>query len=172
MTSNFSLDKEYFKKLDPDIQAKVKQAHRDIKESIRRFTEFVDEDAEGFEAVIEAYDEEKPESKEEKEKRIEDSYKKALLTPLKSTRECLKLLKLQDIIVEYGNDETITDVGVGVFLVYAALEGSLISVKINLNYIDDRDYKEEIEDEIREIYKEASDIKECLEDKIYNILEW
>lgn len=172
MTSNFSLDKEYFKELDPDIQAKVKQAHRDIKESIRRFTEFVDEDAEGFEAVIEAYDEEKPESKEEKEKRIQDSYKKALLTPLKSTRECLKLLKLQDIIVEYGNDETITDVGVGVFLVYAALEGSLISVKINLNYIDDKNYKEEIEDEIREIYKEASDIKECLEDKIYNILEW
>ena len=43
------------------------------------------------------------------------------------------ILKLQELIVKYGNKDTITDVGVGVILVYAALEGSLISVKINLN---------------------------------------
>ena len=78
MTSNFSLDKEYFKELDPSIQEKVKQSHKDIKKSIKRFNEFIDADAKGFASVIEAYDEEKPESEEAKKKRLEESYKIAL----------------------------------------------------------------------------------------------
>ena len=130
----------------------------------------MDEDAKGFASVILAYEEEKIESREDKKKRLEENYKKALQAPLKNSRECLKLLKLQDIIVEYGNDETISDVGVGVILVYAALEGSLISVKINLNYIEDKEYKKKIEDEIKKMYKEAEDIKNCLIKKIDRIL--
>lgn len=171
MTSNFSLDKKYFKKLDPSIQEKVKQSHKDIQNSIDKFNEFIDEDAKGFASVIESYDEEKSETEEEKKKRLEESYKTALSTPLKCSRECLKLLKLQDAIVEYGNNHTITDVGVGVILVYAALEGCLISVKINLNYIDDKNYTKKIEDEISQIYKEASVIKNCLTEKVSKILE-
>lgn len=171
MTSNFSIDKEYFKKLDPSIQEKVKQAHVDIKKSMDKFNEYIDEDAEGFAHVILAYDEEVVESEEDKKKRLEESYKKALWTPLHCSRECLNLLKLQDIIVEYGNSDTITDVGVGIILVYAALEGCIISVKINLNYIDDEDYTKEIKDEIREIYKEASAIKNCLTEKVDGILQ-
>lgn len=171
MTSNFSLDKEYFKELDPTIQGRVRQTHRDIQKSIENFNEFIDEDAEGFASVIDAYNEDKLESEEERKKRLEDSYKTALTTPLRCSRECLKLLKLQDMIVEYGNDETITDVGVGVFLVFAALEGCLISVKINLNYIEDSIYKEKVKDELSDIYKQSITIKNCLADKIEKILD-
>lgn len=171
MTSNFSLDKEYFKELDPSIQEKVKQSHKEIKKSMDKFNEFIDEDAKGFASVIEAYDEEGLETEDEKKKRLERSYKKALITPLKCSKECLKLLKLQDAIVEYGNNETITDVGVGVILVYAALEGCIISVKINLNYIEDKKYKEQIEDEIKDIYIKSSAIKNYLTEKVAKILE-
>lgn len=171
MTSNFSVDKEYFKKLEPSIQEKVKKANIDIKKSIERFNEFIDRDAEGFASVILAYDEEIDENKEDKKKRLEDHYKRALQAPLLTSRECLNLLKLQDIIVEYGNNETITDVGVGVLLVYAALEGCLISVKINLNYIEDENYTQKIEDEINDIYKEAKAIKDCLTEKVDDILD-
>ena len=171
MTSNFTLDKEYFKELDPRIQEKVKQSHENIKKSMVKFNQFIDEDAKGFASVIVAYNEDKPESKEEKKNRLEKSYKKALATPLNCSRECLKLLELQDIILEYGNKETVTDVGVGIILVYAALEGCLISVKINLNYIEDLNYKEKIEAEINEIYERSSRIKDCLKDKIDRILE-
>ena len=170
MTSNFSLDKKYFKELDIDIQEKVKQAHSDIQKSILRFNEFMDEDAEGFCSVIKTYDEDH-ESEEEKKKKLDESYKKALATPLKCSKECLELLKLQDIIVEYGNNETITDVGVGIILVYAALEGCIMSVKINLNYIKDKSYTKGIQSEINDIYKEASVINTCLRAKVDSILE-
>ena len=171
MTSNFSLDKKYFKELDPNIQEKVKQSHKDIQKSIKKLNQYIDEDARGFASVIDAYNEDKVESEEEKKKRLEKSYKKALATPLRCSRECLKLLKLQDIIVEYGNVDTITDVGVGVILVYAALEGCLISVKINLNYIEDKDYREEIQDELDNIYEVAGAIRNRLTAKIDRILE-
>lgn len=172
MTSNFSIDKEYFKELDLDVQEKVKQTHRDIQESIVKFNKFMDEDAEGFCSVIDAYNEDNHESEEERKEDIEGSYKKALSTPLKCSRECLKLLKLQDTIVEYGNNETISDVGVGVILAYAALEGCLMSVKINLNYINDEDYTKKIQNEISDIYKEASDINVCIRGKIDKILHF
>ncbi len=171
MTSNFSVDKEYFKKLDPSIQEKVKQTHKDIKRSMERFNRFIDEDAKGFASVIEVYNEENHESEEHKKIRLEESYKRALSTPLKCSRECLELLKLQDIIVKYGNNQTITDVGVGIILVYAALEGCIISVKINLNYIEDIEYTEKISNEINNIYKESTIIKNCLSEKIDMILE-
>ncbi len=171
MTSNFSIDKKYFKELDLSVQEKVKQTHKDIQKSIIKFSEFMDEDAKGFVSVIQTYNEENFESEEEKKKELEKSYKKALTTPLNCSKECLKLLKLQDTIVEYGNNETITDVGVGVILVYAALEGCLMSVKINLNYIEDKNYTKEIQGEIASIYKEASLINNCLREKINKILE-
>ena len=79
---------------------------------------------------MDKFNEDKIKREEERKKRLEESYKKALITPLKCSRECLKLLKLQKSIVEYGNNETITDVGVGIILVYATLEGCIISVKI------------------------------------------
>lgn len=73
--------------------------------------------------------------------------------------------------MEYGNIDTITDVGVGVILVYAALEGCLISVKINLNYIEDKDYSDEIQDELDNIYEVASAIRNRLTAKVDRILE-
>ena len=171
MTSNFSIDKAYFKDLKKDVQEKVKQNHKDIKAAIGRLNNLIDEDARGFASVINAYNEDDTsESKKEKQARIQASYKKALATPLKCSRECLELLKLQESFVKYGNKDTITDVGVGVILVYAALEGSLISVKINLNYIDDKDYREKIEKEINNIYKESTIIKSSLTKKVENIL--
>lgn len=169
MTSNFSIDKEYFKELDKDIQESVKKSHKEIKKSIERLNEYIDEDAKGFASVLEAYKEEYK-TEEEKQDKIGQAYKKALATPLKTSRECLNLLKFQEAIVKHGNEDTITDVGVGVILTYAALEGSIISVKINLNYIEDPVYKDKIRGEIKNIYKDSTKIKDKLTAKVKDIL--
>lgn len=171
MTSNFSLDKKYFKELDIAVQEKVIQTHNDIRASIIEFNRFMDEDAKGFASVIKAYNEDVSEDESERKQRIEESYKNALATPLKCSRECLRLLKLQDTIVEYGNNDTITDVGVGVILVYAALEGCLMSVKINLNYIEDEIYTSALRREIDSIYNESSTVYSCIRSKIDDILD-
>nr|WP_300002494.1 cyclodeaminase/cyclohydrolase family protein [Tissierella sp.] len=172
MTSNFSIDKPYFKELKPEIQEEIKKNHDEIKKAIERINELIDEDARGFASVINAYNEkDESEDPHDRDQRIQESYRKALLTPLNCSRECLKMLKLQESFVDYGNKDTITDVGVGVILVYAALEGSLISVKINLNYIEDRGYTEKIEEEIKQIYKESSKIKRKLTEKVDKKLE-
>ena len=174
MTSNLSFDKKYFKELDPSIQEKMKTSHENIDESIGKINNFIDEDAEGFAAVIEEHSkgEGKTElEKEDRKRKLEESYKKALETPLNCSRECLKLLKNQKTIVEYGSDDTITDVGVGVILVYAALEGCVISIKINLKAIDDEEYVSSIEEEINDIYKESSGIKKELVEEVDKIVE-
>lgn len=173
MTSNLSFDKKYFKELDPSVQEKMEKSHQNIEESIGKINNFIDEDAEGFAAVIEEYGkgEGKTELEKEDKRKLEESYKKALETPLNCSRECLKLLKNQKTIVENGSHDTITDVGVGVILVYAALEGCVISVKINLKAINDKEYVSLIEKEINDIYKESSGIKKELVEKVDKIVE-
>lgn len=171
MTSNLSFDKEYFNELDLSIQEKMENSHKNIEESIGKMNNFIDEDAEGFANVIEELNKENNRSEEEKKEKLEASYKKALETPLKCSRECLEILRNQQTIVEHGNDDTITDVGVGVILVYAALEGCVISVKINLKAIDDSDYVEKIEKEINNIYKKSSGIKNSLLEEVDKIVE-
>lgn len=94
MTSNFSLDKDYFKELDPNIQEKVIQSHKDIKKSMDKFNEFIDEDAEGFACVIEAYNEDKVESEEEKiEDEIKDMYLKSSLIKDYLSKKVVKILE-------------------------------------------------------------------------------
>lgn len=79
MTSNFSLDKKYFKELDPNIQEKVKQSQKDIQNSIKKFNQYINEDARGFASVIDAYNEDKVESEEEKKKSFSLSFFKPFI---------------------------------------------------------------------------------------------
>lgn len=170
MTSNLSFDKNYFKKLDAEIQEKVKENHRIIQDSIKKLNQYVDEDAEGFAEVIETYEDKSFENQTEKKDELDKKYKQALTAPLKCSRDCVNILRAQAVIVEYGNEETITDVGVGVVLVYAALEGSLMSVKINLKSIDDEKYISKIKKETNNLCHEATSIKNKLRDKVDHIL--
>ena len=85
--------------------------------------------------------------------------------------ECVNVLKLQKVFALYGNQNAITDIGVGALLAYSGLEGALFNVKINLLSLKDEEYKNKIEEKIKKLLEEGKELKEELLDIVYKKLK-
>ena len=138
MVCNLSLDEAKFGAVLPEIQAIQSQAA----DLLTKLTRAVDEDAAAFNEVMAAYKLPKA-SEEEKTARlaaIQQSMKKAALLPLGVAGDCLEVLKLAGRILPIGNANAASDAAVSGLMAYAALQGAIYNVKINLGSIKDADF--------------------------------
>jgi len=172
MVYNLTKGKKAYQELDQATREKMDGNFEEIKKSIEKLNNFVDEDTKAFDHVMRAFKLPK-ETDEEKQKRgeaIQSGYKKALELPLECAKECKRVLEWQGVFAEHGNINAITDVGVGALLAYTGLEGALLNVSINLNSIKDQAYREEKTKEVEKILKEGKDLKEKLMERVYSRL--
>ena len=138
MVCNLSLDEAKFGAVLPEIQAIQSQAA----DLLTKLTRAVDEDAAAFNEVMAAYKLPKA-TEEEKTARlalIQQSMKKAALLPLSVAGDCLEVLKLAGRILPIGNVNAASDAAVSGLMAYAALQGAIYNVKINLGSIKDADF--------------------------------
>lgn len=174
MTGNITFENKSYDKLSEDAK---KELHEDIKEletSINKLMVIVDEDSTAFSGVLEAFKMPK-ETEEEKEARtasIQEGYKKALAVPMRCAEESLRILELTESFSRYGNLGVLTDTGIGILLAYAAVEGSLFNVRINLKSIKDEDYKKEKEEYSNQILSKAKSLRDELLEIVYGRLEF
>lgn len=161
MVCNLSLDEEKFQAVLPEIQAIRLEAFA-LQEKL---TTAVDEDAQAFNAVMNAY--KLPKSNdEEKEARlatIQQSMKQAALLPLGVAVDCLEALKLAARILPLGNPNAASDAAVSGLMAYAAVQGALFNVKINLGFIKDADFCATTRDRITAVSTEAKQENAALE---------
>jgi formiminotetrahydrofolate cyclodeaminase len=153
MVCNLSLDEEKFRQSLPEIQAIRSEAAA----LMEKLMLAVDEDAQAFNEVMAAYKLPKT-SDEEKSKRlatIQQSMKKAALLPLAVAGDCLEALKLAHRILPIGNANAASDAAVAGLMAYAAIQGALYNVKINLGFIKDTDFCNETRNRIAAITAEA-----------------
>ena len=61
--------------------------------------------------------------------------------PYKTAELSLEALKLDRLYGYYGNQNAITDIGVGTLIIYTGLEGAILNVKVNLSSIKDDTYQ-------------------------------
>ena len=138
MVCNLSLDEAKFGAVLPEIQAIQSQAA----DLLTKLTRAVDEDAAAFNEVMAAY--KLPKATEEEKKArlaaIQQSMKKAALLPLGVAGDCLEVLKLAGRILPIGNVNAASDAAVSGLMAYAALQGAIYNVKINLGSIKDADF--------------------------------
>lgn len=153
MVCNLSLDEEKFKQVLPEIQ----QIHDQTSALLEKLMLAVDEDAQAFKEVMNAYKLPKA-SEAEKATRlgtIQQAMKKAALLPLGVAGDCLEALKLAHRILPIGNANAASDAAVAGLMAYAAIQGSLYNVKINLGFIKDAEFCLETRELITEITTEA-----------------
>lgn len=172
MVYNLTEGKKSYKELDEKDRKELDSNFEEIKKSIQRLNNFVDEDTKAFDDVMKAFKmpKETDEEKQERSDAIQAGYKKALELPLDCAKEWKRVLELQDVFANYGNVNAITDVGVGALLAYTGLEGALLNVSINLNSIKDDDYREEKTKEAEELLKVGKELREDLMSKVYSRL--
>ena len=153
MVCNLSLDEAKFGAVLPEIEA-IRTESGDL---LAKLTRAVDEDAAAFNEVMAAYTLPKT-TDEEKTARlatIQQSMKKAAILPLGVAGDCLAVLKLAGRILPIGNANAASDAAVSGLMAYAALQGAVYNVKINLGFIKDADFCQKTCEQIAAISDEA-----------------
>ena len=91
--------------------------------------------------------------------------------PLKVSTLALKVLREVESLIEYSNQNTISDQGVSVLMLYSAIEGAAMNVLINLPGLEDEGLKKEFKQTIDEILFEAEELKDRLIEEVKYLLK-
>ncbi len=78
----------------------------------------------------------------------------------------IKILKLNEPLVDKGNPNLISDVGVAILIAESALRSAVLNVEINLSYIKDNDFCTEIRNKLKPIIAESSELRKKVYEKV------
>ncbi|MBQ3301357.1 MAG: cyclodeaminase/cyclohydrolase family protein, partial [Eggerthellaceae bacterium] len=133
--------KKKYADVEEDVQRMLAQA-----EEVRvRLLELVDEDAEAFFPLSQAYG--IPKEDPTRAERLEATTKDAIAAPLEMMRQIAKSIELLEEMGEKGSRMLISDVGCGALLASAAIQAASMNVFINTKSLTDRDFAQKVETE-------------------------
>ena len=141
MVGNFTTGKKKYAEYEEDIQRMLAEG-----EEIRaRLLELVDEDAEAFFPLSQAYA--SPKEDPTRAEVLERCTKHALAGPLEMMRQIARSVELLEEMQAKGSRLLLSDVGCGAACAAAALRSAALNVFINTNALTDRDFATRVEAE-------------------------
>ncbi len=140
-----------------DVQESMDKISQGALEFREKFMRYMDEDAEAYSELVEAYKMSQNTEKEtrDRKKMISRLTKKATLIPLNLAQDTYQLLELTQTAFDKGNLKAKGDAKTASYLAKAAIQASINNVKINITMLDDPDFTQDI---IRRIQYLESDL--------------
>ncbi len=172
MVGHLSVGKKAFNALDPTIQLEFIDTHRDLDMLKNELIQLIDKDTEAFNLIMEAYQlpKETDEQKKIRQEKIQLGTTEAILVPLKIASLSLSALSHLDIILQYGNKNTISDLGVAVLSLATGIEGACLNILINLPGINDqmvvKQYQAQAYDLIEKAHQQRDEHMKLIHDKL------
>ena len=162
MVAHLSFGKKNYEALADDVKAKFVANFDELLKIKNELNDLIDRDSEAYNTVMAAYKlpKETDEEKAARSSEIQKSLKYAIQTPYDIVVLSGKAISLLGEILANGNQNAITDIGVGTMLLMVGLEGGILNVKLNLSSIKDIEYVEKITKEIYDIKATAEKEKE------------
>ena len=168
MVANFSYGKKKF--ID------IKYKHEDLinrGEILRdKLIDLVDKDAQYFEPLSKAYV--MPSNNEEEKKLKNDTLQNCLIAACSAPMETLEFsyhaILLHKEIADISPKNVISDVGVGVQFLKAALNSAYLNVLINLNSIDDENYVKIQKEKAERLVDTGEKVADEVYEKVVTIL--
>lgn len=151
------------------VEAEMQELLNDTEALANRFLALMDEDAEAFEPLAQAYrlPKETDEEKANKAVLMEAALKSAVQPPLEIMETCAKALPLIAFCAEKGSVVAVSDAGVAASLCRAALEGASLNVFINTQGMQDKAYAESLNSRAKELLVKAGAEAEALFRSVY-----
>ncbi|MDU6247442.1 MAG: cyclodeaminase/cyclohydrolase family protein [Paeniclostridium sordellii] len=165
MVCNLTIGKKKYAEHEESVKSILEKARSLEKDLIG----MIDEDAECFLPLSKAYGlpSSTDEEKKIKSETMENALKKACEVPIKIVKVCYESIKLHEDLVDKGSRLAISDIGVGVQCLRAAILSGQLNVLININSIKDEKYVNEVRNEINSLVEEG--VKIC--DEVYLKIE-
>lgn len=165
MVCNLTIGKKKYAEYEESVKCILEKARILEKELL----DMIDEDAECFLPLSKAYG--LPSSTEEEKKvkneTMESALKTACEVPIKIVNVCYEAIKLHEDLVDKGSRLAISDVGVGVQCLRAAILSGQLNVFININSIKDGQYVETVRNEVNKLVEDG--VRIC--DEVYKKVE-
>jgi len=172
MVGHVTTNKKKFKRLDKEIQdefIRIEDLLLPIKEEL---ITLIDKDTDAFNLIMDAFrlPKETDEDIKLRKQKILEGTIEAIKVPYRVSELSLEALKNIDHILQYGNKNAISDIGVSALLLQAGLEGALLNVKINLSGLSDSQMISKYQDSTSSMLEESKLIRENILTKIHNTL--
>ena len=134
MMAHLSFGKKKFEALDDKTKEEFKVRFDKLGEIRTELSTLVDKDTESFNEFMKALKlpKETDEEKVARAKAMEEATIFSIEVPYKTAKLSLEALKLLDFLVANGNQNAITDIGVGTLMIATGMEGAILNVKVNL----------------------------------------
>jgi glutamate formiminotransferase/formiminotetrahydrofolate cyclodeaminase len=163
MVCNLTIGKKKYNEVESEFKGILKEAESLKKELL----DLSKRDVVAFNDVMAAY---KISDEDDKKKKLQEAYKKAANVPYQTAKKCLRVMELAEISVTKGNQNAITDAGVGALLAHSGFKGAILNVKANLKYIDDESFNAKMMLDIENLEKKANDLFKTILDGIEDAL--
>jgi len=141
MVCNLTAGKKKYAVWEEDIQRILSRATQLEDELLK----LIDEDARAFEPLSRAYG--IPKDDPQRSEIMENALRVACSVPLKIMQLCCQAIDLHAELAEKGSTLAVSDVGVGVACLRAALTGASLNIYINTKTMLERAYAEGLENE-------------------------
>ncbi len=162
MVANLTIGKAGYEEHDEFFKEKVQKT-----EELRQLlTDLVDQDANAFSGVIDAFKMPKDtdEQKAARSAKIQEEYKKAAEVPMDTCIACRKVIDLHLEMGTKGNKNALSDIAVGALCALTALKSAALNVNINLPAIKDQDF-------VADYRKKLDELLEGVEQKVFKLVE-
>ena len=165
MVCNLTIGKKKYAEHEESVKSILEKARSLEKDLIG----MIDEDAECFLPLSKAYGlpSSTDEEKKIKSETMENGLKKACEVPIKIVKVCYESIKLHEDLVDKGSRLAISDIGVGVQCLRAAILSGQLNVIININSIKDEEYVKSVRDEVNNLVENG--VRIC--DEVYKKVE-
>ena len=158
MVANFTVGKEKF----AAVEDQVRRLLAGCEAARAELSALVQADMDQYAKVSAAYGMPRGTEEEKAARRaaIQQALKDAAGVPLEAVAACHRVLALNRELVEVGNPNLISDVGVAVALALAALDCAALNVEINLAFIKDEGFNAQARAQMAPLLAEAPAIKD------------
>lgn len=145
-----------------DVEEEMLQLAPQMELARRNFLNFIDEDADAYQEVFNAF--KLPKETEEEQKIRHDEIQKATLhaamVPLRVAETAVGIMDAIFNIGSKGNKNAVTDACVAMMCARTAAWGAILNVRINLTSLDDKEKVKELENKCMALHDEAQ-VKEA-----------
>ena len=173
MMAHLSFEKKKFEQLDEKTKEEFKARFDKLGEIRKELSTLVDKDTESFNEFMKAVKmpKETEEQNQLRAKAIQEATIFSIEVPYKTASLSLEALRLLDFLIKNGNQNAITDIGVGTLMLSAGMEGAILNVKVNLGQIKDKQIYDKYRDGCKEILSEGNEIKDNIISNIHKQLD-
>lgn len=168
MVCNLTVGKKKYAQYEEDLQGLLTRAAKITNDLLH----MVDEDAENFLPLSKAYGMPNCTEAEKKLKQetLEKALKQACEVPIRIVKACYEAIQLHAELVDKCSRLAISDVGVGVQCLRAALLSGMLNIMININSIQDEEYVKKVQGEMEDMVQAGVKLADEVYLKVDSIL--